>query len=48
MTKSDILLVEPNELLAQPVIDVLIEAGYRVRHARTGRSALLQEAAAIT
>jgi DNA-binding NtrC family response regulator len=48
MTNTDILLVEPNELFSQPVIEVLESAGYSVRHARTGRSALLEEKAAIT
>ncbi|WP_165312877.1 sigma-54-dependent transcriptional regulator [Vibrio ziniensis] len=48
MSRLDILLVEPNELLAQSVIEVLTIAGYQVRHERTGRSALLQSPAAIT
>lgn len=48
MTKMDILLVEPNEHLAQPVLDVLGNAGYSARHSRTGRSALLEERACIT
>lgn len=48
MTKTDILLVEPNERLAQPVLDVLGSAGYTARHSRTGRSALLEERASIT
>ncbi|WP_325893982.1 sigma-54 dependent transcriptional regulator [Grimontia sp. NTOU-MAR1] len=48
MKKTEILLVEPSESLAFPVIDVLKDAGYRVRHARTGRSALLGEPATIT
>ncbi len=48
MTKLDILLVEPHEHLAQPVINVLTGAGYPVRHERTGRNALLQRPAAIT
>ncbi|MCV3264231.1 hypothetical protein OGZ01_23380 [Vibrio harveyi] len=48
MTKTDILLVEPNENLAQPVLGVLENAGYSTKHSRTGRSALLQERACIT
>ncbi|MGG5572662.1 sigma-54-dependent transcriptional regulator [Vibrio diazotrophicus] len=48
MSTLDILLVEPNELLAQSVIDVLTDAGYNVRHERTGRNALLQSPASIT
>ncbi|SHO55700.1 sigma-54-dependent transcriptional regulator [Vibrio quintilis] len=48
MTNTDILLVEPNEHFSQPVIEVLESAGYSVRHARTGRGALLEEKAAIT
>ncbi|WP_394211833.1 sigma-54-dependent transcriptional regulator [Enterovibrio calviensis] len=48
MKNMEILLVEPNETVALPVIDVLKDAGYKVRHARTGRSALLNEPAAVT
>lgn len=48
MTKTDILLVEPNENLARPVLDVLESAGYCARHSRTGRTALLGESASIT
>ncbi|CAM3826785.1 Transcriptional regulatory protein ZraR [Vibrio aerogenes CECT 7868] len=48
MMNTDILLVEPNEHFSQSVIEVLEGAGYSVRHARTGRSALLEEKAAIT
>ncbi|ENM5759311.1 sigma 54-interacting transcriptional regulator [Vibrio mimicus] len=48
MTKLDILLVEPNENFAQPVLKVLQEAGYCVRHMRSGCSALLETHAAIT
>lgn len=48
MTKTNILLVEPNEHLAQPVLDVLKNAGYTAKHTRTGRSALLEERASIT
>lgn len=48
MTKTNILLVEPNEHLAQPVIDVLKNAGYIVTYTRTGRSALLEERVSIT
>ncbi|SKA52982.1 sigma-54-dependent transcriptional regulator [Enterovibrio nigricans] len=48
MKKTDILLVEPNENIALSVIDVLKEAGYQVKHARTGRSALLGEPATIS
>lgn len=48
MKTTEILLIEPSEALAFPVIDVLQGAGYQVRHARTGRSALLEEPAAIT
>ncbi|WP_346726871.1 sigma 54-interacting transcriptional regulator, partial [Vibrio parahaemolyticus] len=42
------LLVEPNEALAQPVLDVLQNAGYTAKHTRTGRGALLEERAEIT
>ncbi|WP_428773752.1 sigma-54-dependent transcriptional regulator [Vibrio sp.] len=48
MTKMDILLVEPNEQIAQPMQEMLTEAGYQVRLVRTGRSALLEPAAGIT
>lgn len=48
MKIMEILLVEPSESLALPVIDVLQDAGYKVRHARTGRSALLGDPASIT
>ncbi|MDF2152623.1 sigma-54 dependent transcriptional regulator [Vibrio sp. CAU 1672] len=48
MTIADILLVEPNENLAQSVLEKLQEAGYRTRHARTGRGALLEERAGVT
>lgn len=48
MKTTEILLVEPSESLAFPVIDVLQDAGYTVRHARTGRSALLGDPASIT
>ncbi len=48
MAKTDILLVEPNELYADAMIAVLTAAGYAVRHARTGRSALLEAKAPIT
>ncbi len=48
MAKSDILLVEPNEQYAEAMIAVLSGAGYHVRHARTGRSALLEAKAPIT
>ncbi|WP_272166294.1 sigma-54-dependent transcriptional regulator [Vibrio diabolicus] len=48
MTKTKILLVEPNEALAQPVLDVLQNAGYTAKHTRTGRGALLEERAEIT
>nr|WP_211091978.1 sigma-54 dependent transcriptional regulator [Vibrio agarilyticus] len=44
----NILLVEPSESLAMPVINVLQEAGYQVRHARTGRNALMMKPAAVT
>ena len=44
----DILLVEPNETLAQPMLDILGHAGYSIRYCRTGRSALLEERAGIT
>ncbi|WP_456297013.1 sigma-54 dependent transcriptional regulator [Vibrio sp. AK197] len=48
MASTDILLVEPNEHHAETIKSILIQAGYRVRHARTGRSALLEAKAAIT
>ncbi|MCJ2378580.1 sigma-54 dependent transcriptional regulator [Vibrio sp. ZSDZ34] len=48
MMNKDILLVEPSDHFAQPMIDVLQQAGYRVNHIRTGRTALLQTSAAIT
>lgn len=48
MAKMEVLLVEPNDVIAQPVLHVLQKAGYLIRHARTGRSALLEERAKIT
>lgn len=48
MLITEILLVEPNDHYAQPVIQVLEDAGYRVTHARTGRSALIDVSATIT
>ncbi|MEZ8099477.1 sigma-54 interaction domain-containing protein [Vibrio bivalvicida] len=45
---ANILLVEPKDELAQPVIRVLEESGYTITHSRTGRSALLEQAAGIT
>lgn len=48
MTETNILLVEPKDELAQPVIRVLEESGYQITHSRTGRSALLEQAADIT
>lgn len=48
MTETNILLVEPRDELAQPVIRVLEESGYQVTHSRTGRSALLEQQAVIT
>ena len=40
MAETNILLVEPKDEFAQPVIRVLEDSGYRVTHSRTGRSAL--------
>ncbi|MGC9421866.1 sigma 54-interacting transcriptional regulator [Vibrio sp.] len=48
MAKMEVLLVEPNDAFAQPVLNVLHKAGYAPRHARTGRSALLETRAKIT
>lgn len=48
MTETNILLVEPKDELAQPVIRVLEESGYQITHSRTGRSALLEQTADIT
>ena len=48
MAETNILLVEPKDEFAQPVIRVLEDSGYRVTHSRTGRSALLEGAAPIT
>ncbi|KFI13941.1 sigma-54-dependent Fis family transcriptional regulator [Vibrio coralliilyticus] len=48
MAETNILLVEPKDEFAQPVIRVLEDSGYRVTHFRTGRSALLEGAAPIT
>lgn len=48
MAETNILLVEPRDEFAQPVIRVLEEAGYHVTHSRTGRSALLEGSASIT
>lgn len=44
---TTILLVEPNDTEAQPVIETLQAAGYRVVHQRTGRQALLEKSAEI-
>ena len=48
MAETNILLVEPKDEFAHPVIRVLEDSGYRVTHSRTGRSALLEGAAPIT
>ena len=48
MTSTSILLVEPKDEFAQPIIKVLVQSGYRVTHVRTGRSALLEPRTAIT
>ncbi|MDN3609469.1 sigma-54 dependent transcriptional regulator [Vibrio ostreicida] len=48
MSETTILLVEPKDEFAQPVLRILEESGYRVNHVRTGRSALLEEAVPIT
>ncbi|GEM75182.1 sigma-54-dependent transcriptional regulator [Vibrio sagamiensis] len=42
MMKMDILLVEPDENLAQTIQGRLVEAGYNVSYYRSGRRALLQ------
>ena len=48
MTKMNVLLVEPNECLARPVLDMLESVGYSLKHISTGRRALLEERACIT
>ncbi|MGF1750642.1 MULTISPECIES: sigma 54-interacting transcriptional regulator [Vibrio] len=45
---KDILLVEPCDNDARPIIDVLQQQGFLVRHVRTGRAALLEPTAAIS
>ncbi|SEG51750.1 sigma-54-dependent transcriptional regulator [Vibrio hangzhouensis] len=46
--KKDILFVEPCELNAKPIIELLTQQGFDVTHVRTGRAALLKPAASIS
>lgn len=45
---KDILFVEPCDINAAPIIDLLTEQGFSVTHVKTGRAALLQDKATIS